>query len=106
MINPFMVFRIILALTAWIVILYDNYRHKDLKLVAFAYTFLVLGSISSAFLDVFLEFRLASEVFNYLTHIFAVLLAGFLFALTAYTAHKKMKKVEEKTKMAFKGLKG
>ena len=104
MIYPLILFRIVLALTAWIAILYDNYRHRDLKLVAYAYTFLVLGSISAYFYSLYLDLHHPlSNTFLYFTHISAALLAGIMFALTAYAAHQHMNNVEEKTKKAFKG---
>ena len=95
-------FRLVLAFVAWVAILYDNYHHRDLKLVCYAYTFLVLSSIAAIFAS------MASQaqnpiivVFNYLTHIFGILLAGLLFLLTAYAANQQMKAVEEKTKQVF-----
>ena len=95
-------FRLVLVLVAWVAMLYDNYHHRDLKLVCYAYTFLVLSAVAAIFAS------MASQaqnpivvVFDYLTHIFGILLAGLLFLLTAYAAHQQMNAVEEKTKQIF-----
>lgn len=99
-----LLFRIILALTALFAILYDNYRHKDLRLVGFAYTFLVLGTISAFFSEKF--FPAASDysaISLFMTHLFAILIAGIFFALTAYKAHQKMSAVQQKTINAYMG---
>jgi|SRR3989344_1966205 len=103
MIDQLMLFRVILALTAWLAIFYDNYKHRDLRLVAYAYTFLVLGTVSSVFYIIYQDlWTPSSYFFEYLTHIFAVLVAGLLFALTAYSSNRHMKLVEEKVAKAFR----
>ena len=100
----FQLFRLILALTAYTAIMYDNYRHRDLKMVAYAYTFLVLSTTASILSNYFnfIGNMVARDLFNYLTSVFGVLVAGMLFFLTSYYAHQKMIRVEEETKLAFK----
>lgn len=98
-----LLFRVILALTAWIAILYDNYKHRDLRLVGYAYTFLVVGT-ASAFFSFLPQINYANAS-RYATHIFAILLAGLLFALTAYKAYHNMHAIQQKTINAYKGRK-
>ena len=103
MLDPLLLFRVVLALTAWLAIIYDNYRHRELKFVAYAYTFLVLGVICSAFYGLYTElFPSIAKIFLYSTHLLAVLLAGIMFALTAYASNKHMNLVENKIAKAFK----
>ncbi|MFH1053257.1 MAG: hypothetical protein V1740_02455 [Candidatus Woesearchaeota archaeon] len=100
----FNLFRLILVLIAFFAMLIDNYKHRDLKIASFAYTFLVLGSFSGIFYLYFGFVKLeAIEItFKYLVHIFGIMLAGIMFFLTAYAANKKIMLIERKTKEAFK----
>ena len=101
--DQLLIFRIILALTAWIAILIDNYKHRDLKYVGYAYTFLVLGTLAG-FFSYWYSYRslILSYYSQYLLHLFAVFFTGLLFALTAYTSHLQMNKVKEATTKAFR----
>ena len=96
---PLFLFRVMLALTAWLATLFDIVKHKDLKLVFFGYTFLVVGSVSGVFY-ILAEKSPLKPFFLLAMHVFAVLFSGVFFALTAYAVHKKICQVEEKTKKA------
>ena len=82
----------------------DNYKRRDLRLVAFAYTFLVLSTISEILLKFFIYINVApaETVFTYLTPVFGIFIAGILFFLTSWSAHRKMESIEKRTREAIK----
>ena len=98
------IFRLVLAAIAFTAIIVDNMKHRDLKLVFFAYACLVLALVASIFsqFTAYIEQSILSLIFIYSFHVLGIALASLLFFLTAFLSHRKMAAIEQRTKEALK----